>query len=78
MSLNCDIVHTLSAALEEHSGHIFIDEDNDEDPAGDPLDKQKDTEFFKLLAASTLGDICEDATVDELVGGIARMKLSVS
>ncbi|KAI0366452.1 RNI-like protein [Pilatotrama ljubarskyi] len=76
--LESDAVQSLSTALEERGGHVIVDNDHDEDLAGDMLDRQKDTEYVQEPASSVEKESGEDGidAVDDLVKEIARMSVS--
>ncbi|KAI0350559.1 RNI-like protein [Trametes cingulata] len=76
--LESDAVQSLSTALEERGGHVIVDNDHDEDLAGDVLDRQKDTEYVQPPASEAEKDSRQDGidAVDDLVKEIARMSVS--
>ncbi|OSD05006.1 RNI-like protein [Trametes coccinea BRFM310] len=76
--LESDAVQALSKALEERGGHLVIDDEHDDDLAGDGLDRQKDTEYVRTSVTELqqqAGANAPDA-VDDLTTGIARMGVS--
>ncbi|KAI9062608.1 RNI-like protein [Trametes sanguinea] len=77
--LESDAVQTLATTLEERGGRVIVDDEHDEDLAGDKSDAQKDTTYVQDAAeASPKADAGEETAVDDLADEIARMSVTKS